>query len=90
MGERPNLRRTFSQPLESRSLPWEEGAPQGRLAKQLALGRESRRWSHRKPRWSGVIAGIPGKALPSTGRDPRYKNPPKGYSGPSRSTYPVA
>jgi hypothetical protein len=51
---------------------------------------ESRRWSHRKPRWSGVIAGIPGKALPATGRDPRYKNPPKGYSGPSRSTYPVA
>jgi hypothetical protein len=51
---------------------------------------ESRRWSHRKPRWSGAIAGIPSKALPSTGRDPRYKNPPKGYSGPSRSTYPVA
>jgi hypothetical protein len=39
MGERPNLRLTFSQPLEPRSLPWEEGAPQGRLAKQLALGR---------------------------------------------------
>jgi hypothetical protein len=31
-----------------------------------------------------------GKLLRSTGRDHRYKNPPKEHSGPSRSTYPVA
>jgi hypothetical protein len=76
------------------------GAPKPSLGRRSSPGpagqtacpwaAESRRWSHRKPRWSGVIAGIPGKASPSMDRDPRYKNPPKEHSGPSRSTYPVA